>query len=203
MIIHVRDTDGTTHSVEAEPTDTIHTLRVKIMLEGIYLSDYQGLVFNDKRLWGNKETIAGYGIGDEDTVEVVNVFVEQAMSGFYLSVVQPEGEVVRVVADEEVPVIQIKHELARRAGVEVKKQHLKAGDEDMKDERMLRDYGITGESIVWLDVEGAAGRRRGRGRKGDEGDGGSMTRTLLFVSLVVALPVCLWLAYKRGNKNAW
>ncbi|XP_063615561.1 uncharacterized protein LOC134788657 isoform X2 [Penaeus indicus] len=170
MIIHVRDTDGTMSSVEAQPTDTIHTLRVKIMLAGIPLSDYRALAFNGEILWDSKATISSYGIRNEDCVDVEFVTVYEAMTGFYVNVVQPNGKVIRVVADEAVPVIQIKHEVARVAGVKARKQQLKAGSEDMKDEKMLRDYGITKEAVVWMEIEGEARRqerekkRRGRSR---------------------------------------
>ncbi|XP_047476190.1 uncharacterized protein LOC125030016 [Penaeus chinensis] len=201
MIIHVRDTDGTMSSVEAQPTDTIHTLRVKIMLEGIPLSDYRALVFNGERLWDSKATVSSYGIRDEDCVDVKNVYVAQAMTGFYVNVVQPEGEVIRVVADEAVPVIQIKHEVARIAGVEARKQQLKAGSEDMKDEKRLRDYGITEDAVVWMEIEGETKSRRDK-RKEREGAGDdSLKNVLLFASLLVLVPLSVWLVYKRGSKN--
>ncbi|XP_037788316.1 uncharacterized protein LOC119583733 isoform X3 [Penaeus monodon] len=188
MIIHVRDTDGTMSSVEAQPTDTIHTLRVKIMLEGIQLSDYRVLAFNGERLRDRKATISSYGINNEDCVDVKSVWVAQAMTGFYVNVVQPEGEVIRVVADEAVPVIEIKHEVARVAGVEARKQQLKAGGEVMKDEKMLRDYGITKDAVVWMDK-----RREGAG---DD----SLKTVLFFVSFLVLVPVSSWLVYKLWDE---
>ncbi|XP_037788317.1 uncharacterized protein LOC119583734 [Penaeus monodon] len=199
MIIHVRDTDGTMSSVEAQPTDTIHMLRVKIMLEDIPLCDYRVLTFNGKHLWDRKATISSYGINNEDCVDVKSVLVAQAMTGFFVNVVQPEGEVVTVVADEAVPVIEIKHEVARVAGVEARKQQLKAGGEDMKDEKMLRDYGITQDAVVLMEIKGETGNRRDkrRERAGDD----SLKNVLFFVSLLVLVPVSLWLAYKRGSKN--
>ncbi|XP_063590813.1 uncharacterized protein LOC134767666 [Penaeus indicus] len=90
-------------------------------------------------------------------VESVTECVEQAMAGFYVNVVQPNGKVIRVVADKAVPVIKIKHEVARVTGVEARKQQLKAGGEDMKDEKKLRDYGITQESVVFMETEGETG----------------------------------------------
>ncbi|XP_069989249.1 uncharacterized protein [Penaeus vannamei] len=185
MIIHVRDTDGTMYSVEAQPTDTIHTLRVKVMLEGVPLSDYRILSFNDTFL-RDKKTISSYGISDEDYVDVIPVAVLQSLTGFYVNVVQPEGNVIRVVADEAVPVIQIKHEVARKAGVEARKLQLRAGSENLKDEKMLRDYDITGESVVWLEVEGERGNGREKRR---------LKNGLLLVSLLVLVPLSLWLAY--------
>lgn len=200
MIIHVRDTDGTMYSVEAQPTDTIHTLRVKVMLEGVPLSDYRILSFNDTLL-RDKKTISSYGISDEDYVDVIPVAVLQSFTGFYVNVVQPEGNVIRVVADEAVPVIQIKHEVARKAGVEARKLQLRAGSENLKDEKMLRDYDITGESVVWLEVEGERGNGREKRREGEGAGDDRLKNGLLLVSLLVLVPLSLWLAYKGGNKS--
>lgn len=44
------------------------------------------------------------------------------------------------MVDEAVPVIQIKHEVAREAGMAERKLQLRAGSEKLKNE-MLRDYG--------------------------------------------------------------
>lgn len=200
MIIHVRDTDGKMYSVEAQPTDTIHTLRVKVMLEGVPLSDYRILSFNDTFL-RDKKTISSYGISDEDYVDVIPVAVLQSFTGFYVNVVQPEGNVIRVVADEAVPVIQIKHEVARKAGVEARKLQLRAGSENLKDEKMLRDYDITGESVVWLEVEGERGNGREKRREGEGAGDDRLKNGLLLVSLLVLVPLSLWLAYKGGNKS--
>lgn len=200
MIIHVRDTDGKMYSVEAQPTDTIHTLRVKVMLEGVPLSDYRILSFNDTLL-RDKKTISSYGISDEDYVDVIPVAVLQSFTGFYVNVVQPEGNVIRVVADEAVPVIQIKHEVARKAGVEARKLQLRAGSENLKDEKMLRDYDITGESVVWLEVEGERGNGREKRREGEGAGDDRLKNGLLLVSLLVLVPLSLWLAYKGGNKS--
>nr|XP_027206881.1 uncharacterized protein LOC113800332 [Penaeus vannamei] len=186
MIIHVRDTDGTMYSVEAQPTDTIHTLRVKIMSEGVPLSGNLRLEFNGELLWDTK-TVSSYGICDEDCVDIKKVrIVAESSCGFFVNVVQPEGNVIRVVADEAVPVIEIKHEVARKAGVEARKLQLRAGSENLKDEKMLRDYDITGESVVWLEVEGERGNGREKRR---------LKNGLLLVSLLVLVPLSLWLAY--------
>nr|XP_027221038.1 uncharacterized protein LOC113813268 [Penaeus vannamei] len=202
MIIHVRDTDGKMYSVEAQPTDTIHTLRVKIMLEGVPLSDYREIEFNGEHLRDTKATVSSYGICDEDCVDIKEVrIVAESSCGFFVNVVQPEGNVIRVVAAEAFPVIQIKHEVARKAGVEARKLQLRAGSENLKDEKMLRDYDITGESVVWLEVEGERGNGREKRREGEGAGDDRLKNGLLLVSLLVLVPLSLWLAYKGGNKN--
>ncbi|XP_027206880.2 uncharacterized protein [Penaeus vannamei] len=189
------------YSFEAQPTDTIHTLRVKIMSEGVPLIGNLRLEFNGELLW-DTITVSSYGICDEDCVDIKEVrLVAQRSCGFFVNVVQPEGNVIRVVADEAVPVIQIKHEVARKAGVEARKLQLRAGSENLKDEKMLRDYDITGESVVWLEVEGERGNGREKRREGEGAGDDRLKNGLLLVSLLVLVPLSLWLAYKGGNKN--
>lgn len=125
----------------------------------------------------------------------------ESSCGFFVNVVQPEGNVIRVVADEAVPVIEIKHEVARKAGVEARKLQLRAGSENLKDEKMLRDYDITGESVVWLEVEGERGNGREKRREGEGAGDDRLKNGLLLVSLLVLVPLSLWLAYKGGNKS--
>ncbi|XP_063590814.1 uncharacterized protein LOC134767667 [Penaeus indicus] len=193
MIIHVRDTDGIMSSAEAQPTDTIYMLWVNMMIKGIPVSEYWALEFNGERLRDSKATVSSYGIRDGDCVDVRYTVVFEAMTGFYVNVVQPNGKVIRLVAAEAVPVIKIKHELARVTGVKARKQQLKAGGEDMKDEKMLRDYGITGDAVVWMEIEGEAGDRREKRKEGEGAGNDSLKIVLFYVCPLVLFFLSLWL----------
>ncbi|XP_042883335.1 uncharacterized protein LOC122260223 isoform X2 [Penaeus japonicus] len=72
-------------------------------------------------------------------------------SGFLLSVARPSGGVVKVVVNDFDCVVDVKQELAREGGPEVPKQRLKAGGVEMHNEKRLRDYGITGEAVIWME----------------------------------------------------
>ncbi|XP_042878730.1 uncharacterized protein LOC122257498 isoform X2 [Penaeus japonicus] len=149
MIIYIREQSGKTTAIKADPADTTQAVRIKIMQKGISMKD-KDLMYFDVKLVSTKR-LSDYGIKHMDTLYLKTGLLHLGSSGFLLSVAQPSGGVVKVVVNDFDCVVDVKQELAREGGPEVPKQRLKAGGVEMHNEKRLRDYGITGEAVIWME----------------------------------------------------
>ncbi|XP_042883334.1 uncharacterized protein LOC122260223 isoform X1 [Penaeus japonicus] len=149
MIIYIREESGVTTALKADPSDTIQAVKIKAMQKGISLKDWD-LKYYGKRLDYRKK-LSDYGINHKDTLYLQEGLKGLGSSGFLLSVARPSGGVVKVVVNDFDCVVDVKQELAREGGPEVPKQRLKAGGVEMHNEKRLRDYGITGEAVIWME----------------------------------------------------
>lgn len=73
--------------------------------------------------------------------------------GFLLSVFTPSGGVVKVVVSPGTTIGQLKHILEHEgAGVNASRQRLMVGQQEMRNDSALVDYGITGDSVIRMEV---------------------------------------------------
>ena len=71
VILNIKSLTGHTVKIPAELTDTLHTLRLKIMDHRIVNNDEFRLIHNGKILANNEKTLEHYGIKTEDTIHLV------------------------------------------------------------------------------------------------------------------------------------
>ncbi|XP_047476183.1 uncharacterized protein LOC125030010 [Penaeus chinensis] len=77
----------------------------------------------------------------------------KSYQGFEVSIVKPFFEIIRIAVDAHTYILDLKHEIASSSGVEVSRQILRAGSQVMRDEKMLKDYGIEDHSVLWLEFQ--------------------------------------------------
>lgn len=76
-----------------------------------------------------------------------------ASTGFLLSVMTPSGSVKKVVVQLDTKIREVKQELEREDGVvSASRQRLMVRGEEMQDHKRLRDYGITRDSVIRMEV---------------------------------------------------
>ncbi|XP_037784760.1 uncharacterized protein LOC119580736 [Penaeus monodon] len=95
--------------------------------------------------------------------------VRRAARGSLLTVARNSGSVTKMVVHEEGSVRQVKEEAARDAGVSASKVQFIAGGAEMQDDRRLKDYGLTGDAVVWMEVEGEEEGREGGSQSSEAG----------------------------------
>ncbi|XP_037785535.1 uncharacterized protein LOC119581206 [Penaeus monodon] len=177
MIIYV-GAFGSRHAVEVHAWTKIKHLKRKIVSMGI--SERAPPLEHRGRRLDDEKTIFHYGIKDGDTVrflqprsvpcfgrgssQSVTTF---GCRGSLLTVARNSGSVTKMVVHEDGSVRQVKEEAARDAGVSASKVQLIAGGVEMQDDRRLKDYGLTGDGVVWMEVEGEEEGREGGSQSRD------------------------------------
>nr|XP_027231166.1 uncharacterized protein LOC113822833 isoform X2 [Penaeus vannamei] len=158
MIINV-DASGSRHAFEVNASDKVEVLLWQVISKGIPARGRR-LEYRD-RVLDDDETFSHYGIREGDTVQFVRYCkgVHRAARGSLLSVATDSGNVTKMVVDEESSVREVRDVAARDAGVSASKLQLIAGGVEMQEDRRLKDYDITGDAVVWMEVEG---KRKGR-----------------------------------------
>lgn len=157
MIVYVV-ASGSRHALEVNASDTIDDLLRMLVSKGI--CDDSDSLHKSGRILDGEKTISQNGIREGDIVGIVEVCeTVSAVHVSLLSVATDSGNVTKMVVDEESSVREVRDVAARDAGVSASKLQLIAGGVEMQEDRRLKDYDITGDAVVWMEVEG---KRKGR-----------------------------------------
>nr|XP_027231164.1 uncharacterized protein LOC113822831 [Penaeus vannamei] len=156
MIVYV-DASGSRHAFEVNASDTIDDLLRMLVSKGI--CDDSDSLHKSGRILDDEKTISQNGIREGDTVGIKLCEMAAAVHVSLLSVATDSGNVTKMVVDEESSVREVRDVAARDAGVSASKLQLIAGGVEMQEDRRLKDYDITGDAVVWMEVEG---KRKGR-----------------------------------------
>ncbi|XP_063590888.1 uncharacterized protein LOC134767742 [Penaeus indicus] len=116
-----------------------------------------------------KREIVSKGISERVALIVHKDWHLCSLSAFRVTLARDSGFVIKMVFHEESSVCQIKEEAARDVGVRASKVQLFVGGAEMQDDRRLKDYGITGDAVVWMEVEGEEEGRAGGSQRREAG----------------------------------
>ncbi|XP_063590889.1 uncharacterized protein LOC134767743 [Penaeus indicus] len=167
MIIYV-EAFGARHAIKVHAWTKVKDLRRKIASKGI--SEQVPLLAHRGRCLDDEKTIFHYGLKDGDTVRFHKPRSgPRAARGSLLTLARNSGSVTKMVVHEEGSVRQVKEEAARDAGVSASKVKLSAGGADMQDDLRLKDYGLTDDAVVWMEVEGEEEGRAGGSQRREAG----------------------------------
>ncbi|XP_063590768.1 uncharacterized protein LOC134767732 [Penaeus indicus] len=197
MIIYIRETSAKTTAVKASPSDTVRDLRIKIMQKGISLK-LKDLMYFNEQLYLTKK-LSDYGIKHNDTLYLREALQGLGSSGFLLSVAQPSGDVMKIVVSDHDCVIDIKQEVEREGGPVIGRQLLKVGGVEMQNEMKLKDYGITGDAVIWLEDADESKRKSKEARKRKRVGNEKLKKRLAAVVFVIIFIIILIWAYLEGK----
>ncbi|XP_047475564.1 uncharacterized protein LOC125029624 [Penaeus chinensis] len=197
MIINIREKSGKTTAVKASPSDTVQDLRIKFMQKGISLK-LKDIMYFDEQLNKTKK-LSDYGIKHNDTLYLRERLRALGSSGFLLSIAQPSGDVMKMVVNNYDCVIDIKQEVEREGGLGVGSQLLKVGGVEMQNEKMLKDYGITGDAVIWLEDADENKRKSKEERKRRRVRNEKLKKRLAAVAFVIIFIIILIWAYLEGK----
>jgi len=144
-IITVETHDGTTLTLELEPTDTIGGIKAAIAGECRLEPDRQVIRFNGAAITDDDQTLEDLGIqdGDKLTVEPFRIPVK---------VRTLDGNVIEITVDPTDYLSEIKRQLEEESGMPAKNQRLLLEGEELDDpNKIIGDYGINAGSV--LDLE--------------------------------------------------
>lgn len=149
MVIHIKTFQGETFPLAVEPTDTLQSIKDRIMeTKDIPLKD-QVLQFNDKRLDDPNMSLADCGIQHLDTMDVeehMKVFVQDDTKN-------GGGKVYTFYTEETYPISKITDMIAEQVGIPQKKQLLSYNESLIFDKDFgtsLKDYGIKHKTTIYL-----------------------------------------------------
>lgn len=81
------------------------------------------------------------------------MFSPISLPGFLLSVMTPSGRVMKIVVQSGTPISHLKQILEHEgAGVKASRIRLMVRNEEMQNDKRLGNYGITGDSVIRMEV---------------------------------------------------
>nr|XP_027210179.1 polyubiquitin-like isoform X2 [Penaeus vannamei] len=152
MIIYVKTLTGKTLTIEVTPQDTVEVLKAKIQdIEGVPI-DQQRLIFSGNQL-EDERTLEDFNISSESVLHLILRLRGGGIRMFFLNVVLPSADVIQPVVNGQTTVSEVKKLLEEEdPSLKGRKYRLMVAQQAMSSSKTLRDYGITSEAVVRLDL---------------------------------------------------
>lgn len=145
--IFIKPLAGEEFYLEVNPSDTVKSVKEKMLKEEGISSHLQRLIFSDKLLEDDK-ALKDYGITSYDTIHLVRggmqIFVITANSERAFSLDYDCSDTVK----------SVKSKLENKVGIPLDRQRLTFAGNDLEDEKLLSKYSITRESVLILHING-------------------------------------------------
>ena len=141
--IFIKPLAGEDFFLEVNPSDTVKSVKEKMLKETGISSHLQRLIFSDKLLEDDK-ALKDYGITFYDTIHLVR-------GGMQIFVITANRErAFSLDYDRSDTVKSVKSKLENKVGIPLDRQRLTFAGNDLEDEKLLSEYSITRESVLVL-----------------------------------------------------
>nr|XP_027227588.1 polyubiquitin-like [Penaeus vannamei] len=152
MVLFVKAVTGKTMTVEVTPQDTVAVLKAEMEQKAGLPVDQQRIIFGAMEL-ENGRTLASYNIRNNDLLQQQIRLRGGGRAMFFLNVVMPSADVIQPVVNGDTAVSEVKKLLEEEnPSLKGRKYRLMVAQQAMSSSKTLRDYGITSEAVVRLDL---------------------------------------------------
>ncbi|XP_042888765.1 polyubiquitin 8-like [Penaeus japonicus] len=146
MFIAINRKNHWMRRLQVDTSDTVGDLKYKIYRNFLFRNDRGKAEIGPKILIFRILEILMHSTCDYETNRY-------SSPGFNLSVVSPLFSVIRFAVDAHTGILNLKQEIAAAKGMAASRQILRAGGEELQDDRTLGDYGIKDHAVIWLEFK--------------------------------------------------